>query len=132
MPEFSRKSLKKLNTCHWDLIRLFLKIVKEFDCTVIWGSRGKVMQNLFYRMKKSTKKWPDGKHNKVPKSEAVDVAPYIKGKVVWEIRQCYFFAGYVLAKAQEMGIKIRLGADWNMDKDINDQNLRDVCHFEII
>ena len=132
MPKFSRHSNIKLGTCHPKLQRLFREVIKEYDCTVVWGHRGEVDQDLVYYDGKSQKKWPDSKHNSVP-SLAIDVAPYVAGKgVVWEARQCYYFAGYVMRVAKELNIEIRTGADWDSDNDVNDQNFRDVCHFEII
>lgn len=132
MPKFSRSSNMKLGTCHPQLQRLFREVIKEYDCTVVWGHRGEVDQNDAYSMGNSEKRWPDSKHNQVP-SLAIDVAPYVVGKgIVWEVRQCYFFAGYVMRVAKELGIEIRTGADWDGDFDVNDQKLRDVCHFEII
>ena len=132
MPRFSRKSNLKLGTCHPKLQRLFREVIKTYDCTVVWGHRGKEDQNKVYDDGNSQKKWPDSKHNVVP-SLAIDVAPYVAGKgVVWEARQCYFFAGWVMKTAKELGIEITTGADWDNDLDVNDQKFRDVCHFEII
>ncbi len=132
MPRFSRSSNIKLGTCHPKLQKLFREVIKEVDCTIVWGHRGKEIQNDLCEAGASQKEWPDSKHNVVP-SMAVDVAPYISGKgPVWEPRQCYYFAGYVMAVAERLGIKIRCGADWDSDFDVNDQNFRDVCHFEII
>lgn len=131
MPGYSKKSMRKLNTCHPNLKRLFLEVVKEFDNTIIEGHRGKVRQNRYFEKGSSKVKYPDGKHNKKP-SAAVDSAPWLNGKIVYEPRQCYFYAGYVKAKAESMGINIRLGADWDGDKDINDQKFRDIIHFEIL
>ena len=132
MPRFSRKSNIKLGTCHPQLQRLFREVIKEYDCTVVWGYRGKEDQNEAYDTGHSQKRWPNSKHNSVP-SPAIDVAPYVEGKgIVWEARQCYYFAGYVMRVAKELGINIRTGADWDGDFDVNDQSFRDVCHFEII
>ena len=46
MPEFSQKSLNKLNQCHPDLQRLFLEVIKEHDCTIIEGYRTKEDQDI--------------------------------------------------------------------------------------
>jgi hypothetical protein len=131
MPNFSRGSNIKLGTCHPKLQRLFREVIKEVDCTVVWGFRGEEIQNGLFEEGFSEKEWPDSKHNQLP-ALAIDVAPYIKGKgVVWEPRQCYYFAGYVMAVAERLGIKIICGADWDKDFDVNDQSLRDICHFQI-
>ena len=81
--------------------------------------------------------WPNSKHNKIP-SNAVDAAPYEKTHVDWDKTQSAFFAGYVLGIANElyyagsMEHKIRCGADWNQDNNVNDTSFWDANHFEII
>ena len=132
MAKFSARSNSKLAKCHPDLRRLAEAVVKDFDCTVVTGYRGKLMQTLKYKQGLSKVKFPNSKHNSTP-SMAIDLAPYIKGKgCVWEPRQCYYFSGFVIATAHSLGIKIRTGADWDMDNDVNDQEFRDACHFELV
>lgn len=133
MPRFGRRSNTNLLSCHPDLQRLFREVVKKYDCSVLWGHRNEDKQNEMYLAIPPVTKvqWPNSKHNAVP-SMAVDVAPWINGKVCFEPRQCYHFAGYVQAIADGMGIKIRLGADWDSDNDVNDQTFRDIIHFEIM
>ena len=95
MPKFGRRSNINLDSCHPDLQRLFRKVVKKYDCSVLCGHRGEDEHNeLYLAIPPATKvQWPDSKHNKVP-SMAADVAPWIPGKgVVYEPRQCYDFAG---------------------------------------
>lgn len=131
MYSFSKNSKKNLSTCHADLQRLFNRVIELRDCTIVWGYRGEADQNAAYNRGDSTKQFPNSKHNRMP-SNAVDVAPYIKGGISWEKKQAYEFAGYVARVAEEMGIKIRRGADWNSDVDVNDQGLLDPLHFEVI
>ena len=131
MPKFGRKSNINLNSAHPQLQRLFREVVKTYDCSVLWGHRTEQEQNEMYLAIPPVTKvqWPSSKHNAVP-SMAVDVAPYISGNVSFESRQCYHFAGYVQGVADRMGIKIRLGADWDSDNNVNDQSFRDIIHFE--
>ena len=133
MPRFGRRSKINLNSCHPDLQRLFREVVKTYDCSVLWGHRSEDEQNEMYLAIPPVTKvqWPNSKHNAVP-SMAVDVAPWVNGKVCFEPRQCYDFAGYVKRVAEEMNIKLRRGADWDGDGDINDQTFRDIIHFEIM
>ena len=80
----------------------------------------------------STKEWPDSRHNISP-SMAVDAVPYIKGEgISWQDRRIHYFAGYVKRTAEDMGIEIRLGADWDDDEDTEDHTLRDAGHFELM
>ena len=115
-------------------------------------------QDEAYSEGRSRLKFPNSKHNKKP-SDAADVGPYdaSRKKVPWpdeatikavaaglhhelfkalEIYikdQClwYMFIGYVLGTAEQMGIDIRSGADWDMDTQVTDQTFNDLGHFEI-
>lgn len=131
MPSYSAKSLKHLRTCHPLLQLLMLNVVEDFDNSIVQGYRGKTIQTEYFRAGVSKVEWPNSRHNKKP-SLAVDAAPYVAGAICWEIRQCYYFSGFVVARAMSLGIPIRTGADWDSDMDINDQKFRDVCHFELI
>ena len=69
---------------------------------------------------------------------AVDVAPYEKGGIDWSKSQVLFFAGYVKGISDQLyriGVishRIRLGADWNQNNDIDDETFLDYPHFEIV
>ena len=129
MPEFGSSSLQKLSTVHPDLQRLFLEVVKHFDCAVIEGHRNEIDQNRAFDEGHSKKRWPDGKHNSIP-ARAIDVGPY---PLNWADKErFYFFAGFVKATAIQMGINIRLGCDWNSNNDFKDETFIDAPHFELI
>jgi|TARA_R110000751_G_scaffold161388_1_gene267962 peptidoglycan LD-endopeptidase CwlK len=128
MPRFGTRSKSRLHTCDGRLIELFNKVVKEFDCTVIEGHRGKDAQNEAYNKGNSKLKFPNGKHNKSP-SVAVDVAPY---PIDWEDRdRFHYFGGYVLGIAKSLGLNIRWGGDWDQDTQTKDNKFDDLVHFEI-
>jgi hypothetical protein len=61
----------------------------------------------------------------------MDLVPCVNGKLSWNVLEDYAFAGYVLRVAEDLGIPIRCGADWDRDKDMTDQTFKDPCHFEI-
>ena len=131
MPAFGNRSTKRLNTCHRDLARLFQLVVISMDCSIIEGHRGEERQNRLFKAGKSRVEYPRGKHNRKP-SMAVDVAPYIKGAISWNRHHCIYFAGYVMAIANEMGIPIRWGGNWDEDDEImTDQKFQDLVHFEL-
>ena len=128
MPRFSTRSKSKLHTCDRRLIELLNEVVKEFDCTVIEGHRGKDAQNKAYNKGNSKLKFPHGKHNKSP-SVAVDVAPY---PIDWKDRdRFHYFGGYVLGIAKSLGLNIRWGGDWDQDTQTKDNKFDDLVHFEI-
>lgn len=129
MPKFSKKSQKNLSECHTSLQRLFNKVIKHYDCTITDGHRGKKEQDMAYHKGWSKLKYPKSKHNKIP-SLAADVVPYpidYKNKI-----KLYHFGGYVKATADQLGIKIRWGGDWDSDKDLHDQDFMDLPHYELL
>ena len=131
---FGRVSKRELITCDPRLQVLFSIVVESFDCSIIQGRRDKATQDKYFNEGKSKLKWPNSKHNVLEPymlSKAVDVAPYINGKIVWDASQCYYFSGYVMRTADELGIKIRWGGDWDMDRDISDNTFNDLVHFEL-
>ena len=128
MPSFGVRSKERLLSCHVQLRQLFERVVETFDCTVLTGHRGIEDQNNAFLDGKSKVMWPDGKHNDRP-SLAVDIAPW---PVDWDdTARFYYFSGYVMGIAQEMGIPIRWGGDWDGDNDLNDQTFNDLVHFEL-
>lgn len=131
MPMFSARSRESLASCHPDLQRLFEEVVKEMDCIVLVGHRGEVDQNKAVSEGKSTKFWPNSMHNSTP-ALACDVAPF---PIDWKNKKrFYYFAGYVLGKAYNLGLgkNIRWGGDWDRDHDLDDQQLYDLVHFELV
>ena len=135
MPSFSARSNARLNTCDQGLQALFRAVVKDIDCTVLEGHRGEQAQNEYFKSGASKVQWPDGKHNTYP-SRAVDVSPYPIPENWGDhpdpkvISRFYYFAGYVLATAKALDIKIRWGGDWDGDHQFRDQTFDDLVHFE--
>lgn len=106
---FSELSLMRLRTCHEDLQRLFLAVVKKSDCSIICGHRGQEEQDKAYHDGFSKVKWPNGQHNSMP-SRAVDVMPY---PIDWQdVPRMEAFAEVVKATADELGVKVVWGGDW--------------------
>ena len=133
MPKFSKSSLTRLSSCHPDLIALFKEVVKTWDCTIVCGHRGEEAQDIAYNTNRSQVKFPNSKHNVFP-SSAVDVAPYYAGVGIdWEDKIGFaYFAGYVQATAQRMGIRLRWGGDFNGDLRGRGQSFVDMPHWELI
>jgi peptidoglycan L-alanyl-D-glutamate endopeptidase CwlK len=139
MPQFGKASLEKLNTCDPRLIKVFLEVVKHYDCMIIEGHRNQAAQHAAFVAGNSQLDWPNGNHNKMP-SRAVDAGPYplefpqekddarTKQK---KIMQFCYFAGFVVATGKSMGIDIRWGGDWDQDYDLKDNKFDDLVHFEV-
>ncbi len=128
--KFSERSASRLATCDKRLQDLFNAVIADgHDCTIIEGHRGQEAQDEAFRTGRSKKRWPTGKHNSLP-SQAVDVMPY---PIDWANRaQHIAFAKVVFAKAEEMGIKVRWGGDFNMDGDWTNDGLIDRPHWELL
>lgn len=129
---FIRLLISKLET-HWP------------EWQVLCGWRNQADQHAAFISGHSGVDWPNGAHNHMvkvdnpvedgpvmlPDSLAVDLSPYPydAGK---DERRLYLVAGYAMRLADERGIKIRFGADWNSNFRVNDQSLHDPWHFELV
>ena len=129
MPKFGKTSQARLATCHPDLQLLMNALIKHVDVSILCGHRTEAEQNKAYREGASTKKFPKSKHNQLP-SLAVDLAPW---PIDWKDRgRFYMVVGYVRRLADELGIKIRCGGDWDGDLNTDDQRLQDLPHIELV
>jgi hypothetical protein len=121
-------SLKRLGDCHPKLQRLLREVDqrlskrKLFDLTVVCGHRGQAEQEQAFQDHRSTKHWPESKHNTLP-SRAVDIAPY---PTDWGDREAFaLLAGYVLAVADDLDIEVDIGALWKKFPDLPHVELTD-------
>jgi peptidoglycan L-alanyl-D-glutamate endopeptidase CwlK len=133
MPEFGHRSKSKLDTLHPLLQKLLNEVVKTLDITIVSGRRTAKEQDELYEKGYSKLKFPESKHNTSP-SQAVDIAIWNKSKprIRWEDRnQFIFMMGYVKGLADKLGIKIRMGGDWNGDM-IFTESFFDPAHIELI
>jgi hypothetical protein len=129
MPTFGSRSTRNLASADSRLQELFNEVVKRWDCSVLCGERDRASQDGFFYSGKSKVRYPNSKHNSSP-SQAVDVAPY---PIDWnDLGRFYMFAGYVMRVAQELGIPVRYGGDWDGDKRTSDQTFNDLPHWELI
>lgn len=129
MPRWSRESHDELATCHPELQAVFNTVIHTFDCRVLDGSRSEAEQEEAYRTRRSKLRFPFSKHNTSP-SLAVDVGPY---PIDWnDIERHYYFAGYVMGVASQLGIELRWGGDWDRDTEVDDQTFFDLVHFELV
>lgn len=133
MPYFSDKSKEQLATCDKRLQKLFNFVIQHWDCSVLQGFRNEDDQNAAFKSGYSHLKWPLSKHNietdGYPCSLAVDVVPY---PIHWDDKdRFYCFAGFVMGVAAAMDIPLTWGGDWNGDRNLKNQKLYDLPHFQI-
>lgn len=132
--KFSNNSERQLSTMKQDLVNVFRKALSWgiMDITIVEGYRDRETQNKYFDMGKSRVKYPDGRHNKIP-SDAGDAAPFVAGKVSWNKFHCCVLSGIILAAAEELGVRLRWGGNWDMDDEpITDQDFQDLVHYEVI
>ena len=128
MPKFGKRSKEKLGTCHQDLQKVLNEVIKYIDCSVLEGRRNQERQDRLFKEGKTKVKYPHGRHNAII-SNAVDVTPY---PVDWADRERQtLFAGFVLGIANQMGIDLRWGGDWDQDFEVQDNKFDDFPHFEL-
>lgn len=135
---FSKSSLKRIEELKLPLQYLMFELIERVDFTVTCGYRSPEEQDRLYNTIRNGKrvtyaKGGQSKHNTWP-SSAVDIVQYIRGKgVSFEVKQAYYLAGmtYMLVMELELTDIIRIGSDWDMDYDVNDQKLFDPYHIEI-
>ncbi|MDE7168645.1 MAG: M15 family metallopeptidase [Mucispirillum sp.] len=121
MAKFSKQSLNRLASCHKKLQELLKETVKEINCAVICGHRGRYEQEKAFRDGKSRAKFGQSKHNMLP-SLAVDAVPI---PLDWnDIESFEKLGSVIMRKAEEMNIKIRWGRDF--------KNLKDYPHYELM
>ena len=120
---WSTASKIQLVETHILLQLLFSRVLARPDCphdlAVVCGHRGKDDQDRLYAEGKSKVKWPHSKHNNLP-SLAIDVVPWVDGKLSWAISDMQDVAGIVKAEWATMkaegrvypGVELEWGGDW--------------------
>lgn len=108
----NQTSIKKLNTCHPDLIRLASAVDLRYPIQVICGHRNLVEQNEAVARGNSKLMYPMSKHNKIP-SRAMDIVPDPDKNPATidfnDIKEFEKMCKIIEEVAKELGIKVRLG-----------------------
>lgn len=152
---------ERLDNVHPTLAVFILTLIHQLekywpDWLILCGWRNQADQHAAFLAGTSKVDWPFGKHNRmteiftteydadpgnitdgvtvkkmVSESIAVDLSPYPydAGK---DEKRLYLIAGYAMALADRMEVKIRIGADWDGDLSTADQKLHDPWHFELV
>lgn len=139
---FGRSSCKQRDTCHPKLVAVLNLAITQAttDFATVCGRRGEVAQTKAFEDGNSKTPWPDSQHNCVLDdlltedpagvSNAFDVAPYVKG-IPWEDEGAfYMLAGFILSAAKQLGVELIYGGDWDRDGLTEDQQFRDLGHFQ--
>lgn len=129
-----------LSQCDAKLRELFQR-VDEIVPVEILPSTIRTLEQQKAFVAAGTSKTMNSKHLITPEhsfSRAVDAGPYPHrwpqegSKDFWkDWGRLYYFAGVVVTVAQELGIDIRYGGDWNGNFELKDENFFDGVHFEL-
>lgn len=144
MPVFSAKSLAKLAEADPRLQSVFLAAIPDspVDFRITCGHRGKADQEAAVARGASKVHWPNSAHNQTP-AQAVDIEVMHGGIGVWTllgqktvtdgfVRALFKKAAvHILARAEDHGVLLRWGGDFNSDGDLTTSDSWDMPHFEI-
>jgi peptidoglycan L-alanyl-D-glutamate endopeptidase CwlK len=125
-------SLKKLEGVHPDLVRVVKRAIEltPVDFTITDGVRSLETQKLYLAQGRT--KTLNSAHLT---GDAVDVAPWVAGKIPWNNTLAFQeVAEAMFSAADELGILIQWGADWDLDgirvdRD-SDESFLDMPHFQ--
>ena len=124
MYHFGKRSKERLKGVNPKLVNVINQLIKIMDVTVIEGLRSQERQDEL--VAKGASKTKYSKHIE---GRAVDIAPY---PIDWEDRErVHYMGGMLRGIAQNMGVSIRWGGDWDNDGEIKDNNFDDLVHVEL-
>ena len=119
--KFSQRSLRRFKGVNPDLVKVIKLALKKspVDITVVSGVRTAEEQNKLFKDGKSQK---DGFRHKSRHQfgEAIDIVPFVDGKISWKWAHIFKMADAVKAAADELGVRIRWGGSWT---ELSDQPL---------
>lgn len=130
-------SLDRLAKCSPNIIKFTLALHKKIPVRVNEGLRAVERQKHLVSIGAS--RTMNSRHlpNKQGLSEAVDLYPLVNGKVPANFKSkeyealCYKMVKLAYEVLEENpDLKIRFGADWNMNRRYDDQKFNDIVHFE--
>lgn len=128
MPDLTPDAREKMRVLDKRLRQLIRELSLEWNLAIIETFRSKEKQDAAVASGHSKLHWPNSPHNHEP-CRAVDMAP---APVDYSnTRRLIYFAGYVMAKADELGIKLRWGGDWKQSQCSTANEFNDLTHFEL-
>ncbi len=122
---FGKVSEERLATCHPDLQAVCLEAIKHYDFTIVCGHRTEAEQQKALKKGYSKLPWPKSRHNTFP-SEAVDVAPWVDGRIPWDdIQEFRALSVHMMAAAKKLGIELEWGGSWRSFVDMPHYQLKE-------
>jgi len=111
------------------LVAIYQALLVTMPVALVCAHRGEAEQHEAFLSGASKRDWPNSKHNSVP-SRAMDLAPlpllYKAPTFDWG-----FMAGVIWRAAEDLGIPIIGGWDWNRNLTSSDEHFADLAHVEL-
>jgi peptidoglycan L-alanyl-D-glutamate endopeptidase CwlK len=110
----SKRSLSRLDGVDGDLVRVVKRAIQltEVDFTVLEGLRSEERQRELYE--KGASQTMNSRHLI---GQAVDLGAYVDGRVEWSWPLYYKIAEAMKKAAEELGVRITWGGEWETFKD---------------
>ena len=110
--KLGKKSLAELDGVHPDLVAVVARAIELSvqDFSVHDGIR--TIEEQKWLVQTGASQTLDSRHIT---GHAVDLVPYVNGKLRWEWEPIYRIADAVRLAARELGITLRWGGAWNID-----------------
>ena len=133
MAKFGSTSNNRLMTCHEDIQAILNEAIKEYDFSVVEGHRTLEKQQKYFTdgFSKCDGVSKKSRHQSLP-SMAVDIAPYVNGKIEWndskewsKLARSLFNASQKLLKEGKIKHRLRWGGFWTSFVDKPHWELRD-------
>lgn len=126
--KFGNKSLAHLAEVHPDLQKVFLRAIEltPLDFAIVDGKRTLAEQQK--NVANGASKTMNSRHLT---GHAVDVAPYVDGKISWHWPHYRVIRVPILQASRELGIPLRSGADWDQDQNWEELGENDGPHWEL-
>jgi peptidoglycan L-alanyl-D-glutamate endopeptidase CwlK len=114
MFKFGKRSKKEMEGVHPDLIQVVTKALKltQVDFGIIDGVRTKAEQELLVKKGASTTMKSKHLPQKDGYGHALDLVPYLNGKIRWEWSLFYEVAEAVFIAAEDHGVPLIWGGAW--------------------
>ncbi len=118
--QLAKRSQRRLEGVHPDLCKVVGRAIEitDVDFAVIEGLRSIARQRQL--VKQGASRTLRSRHLT---GHAVDLAPWVGGRIRWDCPLFYPLANAMKAAAKETGVKIRWGGDW--------RRFRDGPHFQL-
>lgn len=124
MAAFGNTSRQRMEGVHPKLVRLFERVVRDFDCTVLKDGGLRTLERQSELVAEGVSKTMNSNHLT---GNALDIVPY---PVDWDDKERqYKFASFVFDTAMRMGIRVRWGGWFRAP---GNEIFYDSPHWEII